>query len=180
VGGGLLVRVDVVRETPEEVERLQALMDDSIERAGAFIRASLEMPEHSLSAAQMLRHWQGFPTAAVATTTARGEPRVAPVGVACYRGHFVVPTVAESARARAIRARPAISITRFDGQDFAVIVHGHATVIREDDPLFAELARIQKDLTNQDIRTWSGEGVYLWVTPESLYTYARHPERFGE
>jgi hypothetical protein len=39
-----------MRETPADLRRLQALLDDSIQRASPFLRSSFEMPEHSLSA----------------------------------------------------------------------------------------------------------------------------------
>jgi hypothetical protein len=40
-----------MRETAADLERLQALLDDSIERAGPFLRSSFQLPGHSLSAA---------------------------------------------------------------------------------------------------------------------------------
>jgi len=39
-----------VRETPADLEALQALLDRSIAGAGPFLRSSFQMPEHSLSA----------------------------------------------------------------------------------------------------------------------------------
>ena len=69
-----------MRETAEDLQRLQTLLDDSIDRAGPFPRRSFEMPEHSLSAGQLAGHLQGSFTLALATVTARGEPRVAPIG----------------------------------------------------------------------------------------------------
>ena len=43
-----------MHETPTELTRLQELLDDSIERASGFLRSSFEMPEHSLSARQLV------------------------------------------------------------------------------------------------------------------------------
>ena len=62
------------------MDDLQALLDHSITQASPFLRASFEMPEHSLSAAQVIAHLQGSLTVALATSTARAEPRVAPIG----------------------------------------------------------------------------------------------------
>jgi hypothetical protein len=45
-----------LRESPIDLQRLQALLDDSITRASAFLRSSFEMPEHSLSAMQLAAH----------------------------------------------------------------------------------------------------------------------------
>ena len=128
-----------MHETPEDIERLQTLLDRSIERAGAFLRSSFEMPEHSLSAGQITRYLQGIQNVAFATTTAKGEPRVAPIGSLFYRGHFHIPTVATAARTRMVTARPAISLTHYVGDDLAIIVHGSATIIPVDHPDFASI-----------------------------------------
>ena len=98
-----------MRETPADLERLQALLDRSIEGAGPFLRSSFEMPEHSLSAAQLAGHLQGSLTVALATTTARGEPRVAPISALFVGGEFCLPSVAQAARTRHLVARPAAS-----------------------------------------------------------------------
>ena len=56
-----------MRETPEDIQRLQALLDNSIERAGAFLRRSFQMPEHSLTAQQLIDCWLDVQTVALAT-----------------------------------------------------------------------------------------------------------------
>lgn len=43
-----------MRETAEDLEKLQALLDQSIEQAGDVLRSSFQMPECSLSAAQLV------------------------------------------------------------------------------------------------------------------------------
>lgn len=90
-----------MRETPEDLGELQSLLERSIEQAGPFLRSSFEMPEHSLNAQQLANHLQGLPTVAMATVTARGEPRVAPISAIFYRGRFHIPTV-RSDRASAV------------------------------------------------------------------------------
>jgi hypothetical protein len=64
-----------VHETAAELERLQRLLDESAERAGPFLRSSFQIPERSLSAGQLAERLPGPLTVALATTTARGEPR---------------------------------------------------------------------------------------------------------
>ncbi len=166
-----------MRETPAELARLQALLDDSIQRASAFLRDSFQMPEHSLSATQLASHLQGSLTVALGTVTVRGEPRVAPINCFLLHGSFYVPTVAQATRARHLARRPGASLTYFEAADLAVIAHGHATIIRADHPGFAQLDATQLELGNQSVRAWSGDGVYLELQPASLYTFARHPER---
>ncbi len=61
-------------ENPQDLRRLQDLLDASVERAGSFLRSSFEMPERSLSAAGLVGALDGPLTVALATTTARGNP----------------------------------------------------------------------------------------------------------
>jgi len=133
-----------MHETPEDMERLQALLDRSIERAGAFLRSSFEMPEHSFSAEQLVRYLQGNQTVAFATVTAKEEPRIAPIGSLFFRGRFYIPTVATAARTRMVSARPAVSLTHFIGNDVAIIAHGNATTIPADHADFAALEAMQR------------------------------------
>ncbi len=162
-----------MRETPDDLERLQAVLDASVERAGPFLRSSFEIPDRSLSAPQLAERLDGPLTVALGTVTARGEPRVAPIGAFFLRGAFFVPTVREAARARQLARRPAVSLTYFEGTTLAVIVHGRAEILGENEGAFAELDAVQRELGNQSVRDWQGEGVYLRVVPATIFTYAR-------
>jgi nitroimidazol reductase NimA-like FMN-containing flavoprotein (pyridoxamine 5'-phosphate oxidase superfamily) len=135
------------------------------------------MPEHSLSAQQLAIHLQGSLTVALATVTAAGEPRVAPINALFFRGAFYVPTVAESARARNAARRPAVSLSYFESTAVAVIVHGRATIVDETHPDFAELDELQVHYGRESPLAWDGEAVYLKVAPATIFSYARHPER---
>jgi hypothetical protein len=166
-------RLSPVRETPADLRRLQELLDGSVERAGAFLRSAFEMPERSLSAPRLAARLDGMLTVALATTTANGEPRVAPIGAFFLHGTFFVPTVAESARARHLARRPGVSLTYYEGTELAVIVHGRAAIVGEDDPGFGELDAVQVACGGQSPREWSGRGVYLRIDAATIFTYAR-------
>jgi hypothetical protein len=166
-------------ETPADLDDLQSLLHHSITQASPFLRSSFEMPEHSLSAAQLVAHLQGPLTVAVATSTARSEPRVAPIGAFFVHAAFFVPTVAESARARHLARRPAASLTYFEDIDVAVIAHGQMRIIGEQDPAFAELDAAWVKTGRESPTQWNGSAVYLRMEPVTLYTYARYPERIG-
>jgi hypothetical protein len=168
-----------VREEAADLQRLQALIDDSIERAGPFLRSSFQMPEHSLSATHLADHLQGSLTVALATTTAGGEPRVAPISALFVRARFHVPTVAQATRARHIATRPVASLTYFEATDLAVIAHGQATIVDAAHPDFAELDQLQVACGNRSLHDWPGDGVYLRLEPTSLFTFARDPARYG-
>jgi hypothetical protein len=167
-----------MRETLAELQGLQTLLDESARRASPFLRSSFSMPEHSLSAAQLGTHLQGSLTVALASVSAGGEPRVAPVGALFVHARFYVPTVAQSSRARHLARRPGVSLTYFEGTDLAVIAHGRAVIIGAGDPDFADLDATQLAAGGQSVREWSGDGVYLEIAPASLYTYAREPGRY--
>ncbi|QIN84910.1 pyridoxamine 5'-phosphate oxidase family protein [Rubrobacter tropicus] len=167
-----------MKETPRDFERLQALLDRSVEGAGDFLRASFGMPEHSLSAVQLARLLQGTQTVALATVTRGGEPRVAPTGALFYRGRFHVPTVATAARTRHLLERPAVSLTLYGENDLAIIAHGRAEVLGRDHPEFPPLEDAFREPGGGSVLDW-GEGVYLRVEAEKTFTFARYPERFG-
>lgn len=166
-------------ETPADIADLYTLLDHSITQASPFLRSSFEMPEHSLSAAQLVAHLQGSLTVAMATVTARSEPRVAPINAFFVRAAFHIPTVAESARARHLARRPAASLTYFEGIDVAVIAHGTMHIIGQSDPAFAELDAAWTESGSESPTGWNGSAVYLRMEPARLYTYARYPEQIG-
>jgi hypothetical protein len=161
-----------MRESATDLERLQALIDRSIEAAGPFLRNAFEMPERSLSARQLADRLEGLLTVALATTTARAEPRVAPIGALFVRGAFHAPTVAQAARARHLAARPAASINYFEGTDLAVIAHGRATTLPATDPAFAELDAAQVACGGESPTEWQGDAVFLRLEADRLFTYA--------
>jgi len=165
-----------MRETQEDRERLQELLDHSIARAGVFLRRSFQMPEHSLTAQELIECWKDVKPVALATITTKGEPRVAPISSLLYRGEIYLPTVATAARTRHVEKRPAVSLTLIQGDGLAVIVHGSATILTPDHADFA----ILEDLLYASRHTKAGEwgaGVYLHVHADAIYTYNRHPHR---
>jgi hypothetical protein len=168
-----------VRETAADLERLQALLNRSTEGAGPFLRSSFQMPEHSLSAAQLAGHLQGSLTVALATTTARGEPRVAPISALFVHATFCLPSVAQAARTRHLAQRPAASLTYFEGNDLAAIAHGQVAIVPAGDPAFDELDELQVAAGMESPRAWSGDGVYLRLEAATLFTFARDPSRYA-
>ena len=164
-----------MHETASDLKGLQALLDDSATQASPFLRASFEIPEHSLSAEQVAAHLTGSLTVALATVTAKGEPRVAPINALFYRGSFHIPTVAQAARARHLAKRPGASLTYYEGIDLAVIVHGQAAIIPQRAPAFDALDEIQTSTGQQSPRDWHGDAVYLKIGAATMYTYASNP-----
>ncbi|GAC1520222.1 MAG: hypothetical protein NVS3B14_22120 [Ktedonobacteraceae bacterium] len=150
-----------------------------IEQAGPFLRQPFQMPDHSLTARQLVYLWQGLQTVACATVTEKGEPRVAPIGALFFRGQLYIPTVANAVRTRQVIHHPSISLTYFQGDEVAIIVHGDASVLGPDHADFAAVEAFQHERSGNRVGEW-GEGVFLRVTPTRLYTFARSPEDYSE
>src|SRR5215210_2161578 len=119
-----------MHETDEDLRELQDLLDRSHAGAGPHLR-SIFSDERRIPAAELAALLPGVQVLALATVTARGEPRVAPVDGLFFRGHWHFGSAENSARFRHIRARPAVSATHMRGEELAVVVHGRA---REIDP----------------------------------------------
>jgi hypothetical protein len=168
-----------VHETPEDIDRLQGLLDESIQKAGAFLRSSFQMPEKSLSARQLVTCLTGVPTVAFATVTSASEPRVAPIGSVFYRAEFYIPTVTSAIRSRHVRRQPAVSLTHYQGNDLAIIVHGRAELLTGDDPAFDTLETLHRSLLGDSVNDW-GEGAFIRVDADRIFTFARYPEQFPE
>jgi general stress protein 26 len=114
-----------VHETPEDIAALQHLLDDSHAAAGPHLRAIFS-DERRIPAAELPALLTGVQLLNLATVTARGEPRVAPVDGLFYRGRFWFGSADESARFRHLRRNPAVSASHTRGEELAVIVHGTA------------------------------------------------------
>ncbi len=166
-------------ETNEELESLQVLLDLSIEHAGTFLYQSFQMPSHSLSARQLIHFWRGSQTIALATVTKSSEPRVAPIGAVLFHRRFYVPTVLTAMRTKHIMERPMISFTCYQENDLAVIVHGNATIIPPDNPTFFDVGAFLQETSGQNIGEWD-EGIFLQITPKTLYTFVRYPNLYPE
>lgn len=113
-------------ETPDDVSRLQVLLDESHASMGEHMRSILT-PDRRLSATHVIKALQGMKLLTLATVNGRGEPRVGPVDGLFYRGKFWFGSSPDAARFRHIRARPSVSATHLDGERFAVTVQSSVT-----------------------------------------------------
>jgi hypothetical protein len=171
-----------MREIDEDLHWLQGLLDASIEQAGAFLRSAMGLDKRTLTPGQIVRHLDGLRSVSLATVTACGEPRVAPVVAVFVRGRYHVPTVVNAARARHLRRRPPVSLTDYDGVEMAVIVHGQATLLGLDHPDFDDIDELVSSLSDGDgPRAWAGGGpLYIRIDPDVMYASALEPTNFDE
>lgn len=168
-----------MRERDDDIQGLAELIQRSNESAGEFLRSAFEIPEKTLTAAQLVRKLQGTITVVLATVSSTGSPRTAPVLALFYRAAFCIPTVQTALRTRHVRRNPAVSLSLYEGNDFAVIAHGDATLVGPESSDFDELVGLQLEHNGGDVRDW-GDPLYIRVNAERLYTFARYPERFRE
>ncbi len=161
-----------MRETRQEVERLQSLLDESYARAGPHLR-TIFRPELRFSAEELVDYFTGRRQIAVGTVTARGEPRVAPVDALLLDGKFHFGTHRSAARVRHLRANPAISLTYYERDELAVVVHGTAALVEFGDDGFVSLDEAFLRVYGGTPSTADEGTVYVRVEPATMFTYAR-------
>lgn len=157
-----------MHETPDDLARLQRLLDDSYAGAGDHLR-SIHVPRTRLTAERLVEELTGVTVLAVATVTSDGRPRVGGVDGLLYRGRFHVGSSPESVRFRHLRARPAVSATHLRGEDLAVTVHGTARFLdleAEDDTGFRALCR---EVYGDGWDEWGAGAAYVAIEPETMF-----------
>jgi general stress protein 26 len=115
-------------ETPEEISALQALLDASHARATGHLRSIID-DDRTLTAEQLVALLTGMKVLAVATVTARGEPRISALDGHFLHGTWTFGTAGSSAKARHLQRRPAVSVAHIDGEDLAFFTHGEADLL---------------------------------------------------
>jgi general stress protein 26 len=117
-----------MRETPEEIAALQALLDASHARATGHLR-SIITDDRTLSADELVQLLTGMKVLSVATVTAHGEPRISALDGHFLHGTWTFGTAGGSAKARHLERRPAVSVAHIDGEELALFSHGTAELL---------------------------------------------------
>src|SRR6266542_1040031 len=100
-----------MHETPEDLDYLQRLLDESYASAGEHLRSIDLFSRRRSTAEDVAAALTGVFVINLATVTGRSEPIVAPVDGLFYRGRLWFSLVPGSVRARHLRARPEASAT---------------------------------------------------------------------
>ena len=169
-----------MRETPEDLAALQALLDRSFAAGGAHLLRILT-PERRLSAEQVAARLTGMRLLALATVTADGRPIVGPVDGVFLRGSFYFGSAPDSLRFRHIRARPQVSATHLPGEELAVTVHGRAVPIdvqaEEGAELKSALLQIYVPRYGPEWESFLDSGVaYARIDAERMFTFHMEPQ----
>jgi hypothetical protein len=164
-------------ETPDEIDRLQQLLDRSAAGAGPHLRGIIT-DDRRLSAAKLIARLHGMRLLTVATVTADGRPLAGPVDGYLLHGSFWFSSGRNSVRMRHLAARPAVSATHLPGEELAVTVHGRAELFDLRDPAGAELRQAMLDhyvpLQGPQFETWLDQldAVGARIAAEKIFTFA--------
>jgi hypothetical protein len=112
-----------MRETADELDALQALLDRSFDHASEHLRSIMTAPRR-LTAARLVADLPSPAVLNIATVTARGEPRLSAVDGHFFHGRWYFTTSDESPKARQLAARPAISASWTPRDGCGVFCHG--------------------------------------------------------
>lgn len=126
-----------VRESEGEVQALQRLLDQSRSAATGHLRSIIN-DQRALSAQHIVSLLTGMKVVALATVTARAQPRISAVDGHFLRGTWTWSTSGTSAKARDLAARPSVSVAYIDGEQLAVFAHGTAVRLDPSDSRWDE------------------------------------------
>jgi len=96
-------------ETPDDLARLQSLLDGSHARSTEHLRGIIK-DDRTLSATQIAGLLTGMKVITAATVTAHGEPRISAMDGHFLHGTWTFSTSRTSAKARHLARRPAVSV----------------------------------------------------------------------
>ncbi|WP_026416531.1 pyridoxamine 5'-phosphate oxidase family protein [Actinomadura oligospora] len=164
-----------MRETREELEELQALLDASLSRSTSHLR-SIITAERTLTAEQLTGVLTGMRTLALSTVTAKGEPRISGADGHFLHGKWHFGTARGAAKARHLAARPAASVAHMRDEDLGVFTHGTVEILNpaggEPAADWPYLLAYFKDFYGDDAFDWNEEVVYYRLHPHWMSVYA--------
>jgi len=157
-----------VFEIDAEVAELQALLDAHLAHANPHMTGIVK-PERRLTARQVVRHLTGVRHVALATVTARGEPRVSPLDTLFIHRRFTLSTGGRATRVAHLRRNPACSAVHMEGDRIAVVVNGTVEWIARSHPDHDVIHRIWRETYGSDPYDWSEGVVFFRIEPASMW-----------
>lgn len=162
-----------MRETAEELNELQALLDASLSRSTTHLRSIIA--ERTMTAEQLTQVLTGMCTLALSTVTAKSEPRISGVDGHFLHGRWHFGTARSAAKACHLAARPAASVAYLRGEDLGVFTHGTVEILNPEDgePVadWPDLLAYFKDFYGDDAFDWD-DVVYYRLHPHWMTVYA--------
>ena len=152
-------------ETDGEIAALQRLLDASHAASTEHLREIIN-DDRTLTARDLVALLTGMKVLAVATVTARGEPRISALDGHFLHGSWTFSTSGAAAKARHMQTRPSVSVAHIDGEELAVFSHGRVERMRAADADWAAT-----------IGHWTahyGGSPLDWAEEIHLYRYRPH------
>lgn len=157
-----------MHETPEDLDRLQQLLDTSYEKAGAHLREVIT-PERRLTAAQVAERLPGMSLLVLATVTKDGRPISGAVDGVFYRGAFHFGSSPDSVRFKHIRNRPWVSAAHLPGEHLSVTVHGRAELV--DVPNDLGFRHTLLDIYGKGSEDFVDSAMYARIDADRMFTF---------
>ena len=167
-----------MRETAAELAELQALIDRSHAGAKPHMAGIIHPGKYSLTAAQVVRLFDGMKTIAVAAPAPNGDPLVGPMDGWFLHGKFFWSSGGDAVRIKGLTKRPRASAVYYEGERFAITAHGHAELMYAGHPDVGEVDALFRSHYGSSAFDWSEHGVYVRLDADRFYTYSRTPEVF--
>lgn len=164
-----------MRETAADLDRLQAILDESHVSGGKHLR-SIITDERRLSATEISERLTGMKLLALATSSRAGAPIVAPVDGIFYRGEFWFGSAPNALRFQHIRERPPVSATHLPGEELAVTVHGTAHLEGVPADLPDGLREVCVELYGREWFDWGEGALYARIEPRRMFVFHLEPE----
>jgi hypothetical protein len=161
----------VMHETPDDIDRVQRLLDESYERSGEHLR-SIITPERRLSAEEVCAELKGMTLLSLATVNSRCEPIVGPVDGILYKGNLWFGSAGNSLRFRHIRARPHVSATHTRGEELVVTAHGQAVEIDKTLGDYEDLKECLREIYGPEWDSWGyweSDAPYAWIDARAMF-----------
>jgi uncharacterized pyridoxamine 5'-phosphate oxidase family protein len=163
-----------MRETPDDIAALQALLDRSYGSAGPHL-LSIHTPNWRVGAERLVELLEGMVVLNLATVNSKGQPIQSPVDGQFYRGRFYCGSARNSMRARHIKARPQVSAAHVRGEELAVIVHGDAREVDTNSERARGYREVLAEIYGQEMTdaNWGGVEVVYWqIEPRKMFALA--------
>lgn len=169
-----------MRETPEDLVRLQATLDASAAAMGEHARDILRPGERSLDAIGVVALLVGVRYVALSTVSSDGRPFVAPVDALFLRGRVHIASTERSLRIRHLRARPSVSLAHHEGAAYSIVVHGSAAILDTRGGSDREIDDLWTAMYGMSAYTLAPDVVYARIEPDRMFATAFDRKRVVE
>ena len=157
-----------MKETAEELDALQALLDRSHRGASDHLKSIID-DGRTLSAREIAGLMTGMRVVSFATVTSGGDPRLSALDGHFLHGRWTLSTLRTSPKGQQLVAHPAVSAACIEGEEVAVFTHGRAVVLEGD-----ELAEVDAHWTahyGSSPLSW-GDVIVFRLDPTFMVGYA--------